>query len=140
MRYTIEGGSPEFEEKLLALFAEHRDELTLTPDTTWTPARAEHLLRDAAPRAAEILRAVITAGGRIEADQLREDGKTLRGHTSGITQAVNRGALQGRWPHGMPAPIEPIYDPENRSFQRAIAYEMVPAILAAFTEAAQRIG
>ncbi|MEV7616158.1 hypothetical protein [Streptomyces sp. NPDC089799] len=137
MRFTIEGASPEFERKLLALFAEHREELTLTADTGWTVARADRYLRTLPAAARAFALTVIdTQNGVADADELRELLGSLRGATIALSRAVPRGVKAGWWPQGTPAPIQPVYDPDNPSWQRAISYVMDQEYLPAFREAA----
>ncbi|MET8944877.1 hypothetical protein ABZX30_15170 [Streptomyces sp. NPDC004542] len=141
MRLTIEGASPEFERKLLALLIEHRHELTLTAGTEWTPDRAEHYLRSLPAAARVFARLVVEADGSKDADELREHfNGALRGPTIALSRAVPRGVRSGRWPEGTPAPIAPLYDPDNPSWQRAVRYEMAAEHLPAFREAFARLG
>ncbi|MGP3951161.1 hypothetical protein [Streptomyces sp. 7N604] len=140
MKITIEGASEEFERKLLALVAEHRDELTLTVGTEWTVDRAEHYLRSLPAVARAFARMVVDADGSKDADVLREEfDRGLRGPTIALSRAVPRGVREGHWPDGTPQPITPLYDPDNPSWQRAIRYEMTSENVAVFREAFARI-
>ncbi|MET9399303.1 hypothetical protein [Kitasatospora sp. NPDC002965] len=125
MKITIEGASEEFERRLLDLVAEHRHELLVTADTEWTVQRAERYLRSlpaSARRFAEIV--VIDGDGYADADTLRSSVGKLNGPTVGLSRAIGRGVREGWWPEGTAAPITVVYDPDNPSWQRAIAYEM----------------
>ncbi|MFJ2341831.1 hypothetical protein [Streptomyces antimycoticus] len=139
MKFTIEGASPEFERKLLALFAEHRDELAVTMGTEWTGERATRYLMTLPVAARTFAIEVIDAGGRAEADYLRHQHGSLRGPTIALSRAMPRGVKAGWWPEGTPAPIRPIYDPDNPSWQRAIAYVLDEEHLPAFREAVRQL-
>lgn len=139
MKLTIEGSSPEFERKFLALIAEHRDELNLSADTEWTADRAERYLRSLPANARAFARMVVDAGGSIDADLLRERFTKLNGPAIALARAVPRGVRNDWWPEGTPEPIGPLYDPDNPSWQRAIRYEMAAEHLPAFREAFHRI-
>ncbi|MEV6179965.1 hypothetical protein [Streptomyces sp. NPDC052015] len=137
MKMTIEGASAEFERKLLALFAEHRDELTLSVDTEWTVERAERYLRSLPAGARHFAKLVVVDGnGRADADRLRAEIGKLNGPTVALSRAVPRGVREGWWPEGTRAPITVEYDPDNPSWQKAIAYTMtsdnVPVFRSAF--------
>lgn len=138
MKITIEGASEEFERKLLDLLAEHRHELTVTADTEWTVERAERYLRSlpaGARRFAEVV--VVDSDGYADADQLRDVVGKLNGPTVALSRAIPRGVREGWWPEGTRAPVTVVYDPDNPSWQKAIAYEMsrenVPVFRAALT-------
>lgn len=140
MRITIEGASPEFEHKLLGLLADYRHELTITADTEWTAERAERFLRSLPLSARTFARLVIDADGSADADTLREHFTGgLRGPTIALSRALTRGVRTGHWPDGTAAPITPLYDPDNPSWQRAIRYEMAIELLASFQEALSRL-
>ncbi|WP_166028153.1 hypothetical protein [Streptomyces chilikensis] len=141
MRITIEGASEEFERKLLALLAEHRHELTVSTGTEWTAERAERYLRSlpaGARRFAEVV--VVDGDGHADADRLRSIVGKLNGPTVALSRALPRGVREGWWPEGTTAPITVVYDPDNPSWQKAVAYEMakenVPVFRAAFTRLA----
>ncbi|MCG5121562.1 hypothetical protein ACRWOO_11485 [Streptomyces sp. NEAU-PBA10] len=137
MKITIEGASQEFERKLLDLVAEHRHELAVTADTEWTVERAARYLRSlpaGARRFAELV--VVDGDGSADADTLRSALGKLNGPTVALSRAVPRGVKAGWWPEGTAAPITVVYDPDNPSWQKAVAYEMavenVPIFRAAF--------
>ncbi|MFI2764892.1 hypothetical protein ACH5A3_39690 [Streptomyces echinatus] len=140
MKITIEGASEEFERKLLDLVAEHRHELTVTADTDWTVDRAERYLRSLTAGARQFAKLVVTGGerpGYIDADQLRHAVGKLNGPTVALSRAIPRGVREGWWPEGTSAPINPVWDPDNPSWHKNIAYEMaeqnVPVFQAALT-------
>ncbi|MEU8828836.1 hypothetical protein [Streptomyces sp. NPDC048636] len=141
MRITIEGASAEFERKLLDLVAEHRHELIVTADTEWTVERAERYLRSLPAGARRFAEMVVVDGeGYIDADQLRSVLGKLNGPTVALSRAIPRGVREGWWPEGTSAPITAVYDPDNPSWQKAIAYEMtsenVPVFRAAIAQLA----
>ncbi|PJE97126.1 hypothetical protein CUT44_14180 [Streptomyces carminius] len=140
MKITIEGASPEFERKLLDLLAEHRHELTVAADTEWTVERAERYLRSlpaGARRFAEMV--VVDGDGYIDAEQLRSVLGKLNGPTVALSRAIPRGVKAGWWPEGTAAPITVVYDPDNPSWQKAIAYEMSRENVPVFRSAIARM-
>ncbi|MFE0389629.1 hypothetical protein ACFW1F_37045 [Streptomyces bungoensis] len=141
MKITIEGASEEFERKLLALLAEHRHELTVTADTEWTVERAERYLRSLTAGARRFVEMVVVDGdGYLDAGQLRSVLGKLNGPTVALSRAIPRGVREGWWPEGTSAPISPVYDPDNPSWRKNIAYQMarenVPVFQAAITRLA----
>ncbi|WP_327687075.1 hypothetical protein [Streptomyces sp. NBC_00467] len=137
MKITIEGASPEFERKLLALYADHRHELTLAVGTEWDIERAEQFLASLPSNALRFARLVVENNGSKPAEELREHfSGELRGPTIALSRALSRGVRRKWWPSGTEAPITPLYDPEHPSWQKAIAYRMdsenVPVFRAAF--------
>lgn len=140
MKITIEGASEEFERKLLALLAEHRHELAVTADTEWSVERAERYLRSltaGARRFAEMV--VIDGNGYLKAEQLRSVFGKLNGPANALSRAVPRGVREGWWPEGTSQPITVVYDPENPSWQKAIAYEMTSENVPVFRAAVERM-
>jgi hypothetical protein len=126
MKITIEGASEEFEQRLLTFFAdpENRDGLTVSADTEWTVDRAAHYLRSLTAGARQFAEIVVEHDGYAGADVLRAALGKLQGPTVALTGGLKRGVREGRWPAGTRAPITVVYDPENPSWQKAIAYEM----------------
>ncbi|MFD9453469.1 hypothetical protein ACFWBC_10310 [Streptomyces sp. NPDC059985] len=137
MKITIEGADKEFAEKLVALAAQHHAELTVTTvDTAWTVERAERYLRSLPAGARQFAELVVLAGkGYAEADKLRSVVGKLNGPTVALSRAIPRGVREGWWPEGTAAPITVVYDPDNPSWQKAIAYEMTSENLPIFREA-----
>lgn len=135
MRFTIDGGSREFEEKLLALFAEHRDELTVEVDREWTPERARDFYRLATPVARSLIHDVLDGGGYRAADDLRAMGRDLARPAISLSKTLSKGVVEGLWPSGMPAPITREYDrekPQNKKVQGyRMARDLVPIFAAA---------
>ncbi|MFF7534682.1 hypothetical protein ACFZB2_37140 [Streptomyces bobili] len=140
MKITIEGASPEFERKLFDLIAGHRHELTVSADTEWTVERAERYLRSLPASARRFAEMVVVGGdGYADADVLRSVLGKLNGPTVALSRALPRGVREGWWPEGTSAPITVVYDPENPSWQKAIAYEMTRANVPVFREALRNL-
>lgn len=140
MKITIEGASAEFERKLLDLLAEHRHELTVTADTEWTVERAERYLRSL-PAGARLFAEMVAVDGDgyADADTLRRVLGKLNGPTVALSRAIPRGVREGWWPEGTAAPITVVYDPDNPSWQKAIAYQMSREDVPIFREALVRM-
>ncbi|MFH9575640.1 hypothetical protein ACH4MG_34520 [Streptomyces sp. NPDC017454] len=126
MKITVEGADKEFAEKLVALAAAHNAKLTVaTVDTRWTVERATRYLRSLTAGARRFAEMVIVDGdGYIDADRLRAAIGKLNGPTVALSRAIPRGVREGWWPEGMSAPITPVWDPDNPSWHKNIAYEM----------------
>ncbi|MFE6132707.1 hypothetical protein ACFQ6Q_31275 [Streptomyces sp. NPDC056437] len=139
MRIIIEDPDQGFQDKLLALIAEHRDSLTLLTDIEWTPERAATLLRNLPDKAARVIIAAVEGGGYVAAASLREDGGSMRGHTGPITHALNRGVREGWWPEGMPTPIKASYNPDVAGPQRAAGFLLTEGLLPAFQAAVSQV-
>ncbi|WP_395575762.1 hypothetical protein [Streptomyces sp. BK79] len=137
MRITIEGADEEFAQKLVALAAAHRAELTVaTVDTNWTVGRATRYLRSLTAGARRFAEMVIVDGdGYIEADRLRAALGKLNGPTVALSRAIPRGVREGWWPEGISAPITPVWDPDNPSWHKNIAYEMASENVPVFRSA-----
>ncbi|MER5951231.1 hypothetical protein ABT127_34880 [Streptomyces sp. NPDC001904] len=137
MRIVIEGATEEFAEKLVALAASFDAELAVEPVSTgWTVERAGRYLRSltaGARRFAEMV--VIDGDGYMDADQLRATIGRLNGPTVALSRAVPRGVKLGWWPEGTPAPITPVWDADNPSWHKNIAYEMSRDNVGVFREA-----
>ncbi|MEU7260621.1 hypothetical protein AB0B21_33145 [Streptomyces rimosus] len=123
MKITVEGADKEFAEQLVALAAQHRAELTVI-DTAWTAERAGRYLRSLPAGARTFARLVIRNHGMIGAGALREQLGKLNGPTVALARAIPRGVREGWWPEGTAAPITVVYDPDNPSWQKAVAYRM----------------
>ncbi|GAA2340247.1 hypothetical protein OKJ48_20530 [Streptomyces kunmingensis] len=142
MRITIEGASPEFERKLLDLLAEHREELTVTVDTTWTVERAVDFLRSLTAAARLFARLVVDADdGLLGAHTLREHfDRGLRGPTVSLAKALTRGMREGWLPEGIEAPIAVVYGgPASASWRRADSYRLTSENVPVFREAFARL-
>ncbi|MFK0050568.1 hypothetical protein ACIQU4_42025 [Streptomyces sp. NPDC090741] len=140
MKITIEGSSPEFERKLLALYADHRHELTLSVGTEWDVERAEQYLKSLPASGLRFAKLVVDGDGNKSAEELREEFHgELRGPTIALSRAVKRGVRMDWWPEGTAAPISPMYDPDHPSWLKAIAYTMTSENVPVFREAFDRL-
>ncbi|MFD5848165.1 hypothetical protein [Streptomyces chartreusis] len=140
MRIIIEGASPEFERKLLLLLAEHHHELTVAAGTEWDTERAMLYLSSLPGNALRFAMLVVEADGNKAAEELREEFKgQLRGPTIALSRAMPRGVRMGWWPEGAEAPIQPRYDPEHPSWQKAIAYTMTRENVSVFRAALEQL-
>ncbi|MFF9090508.1 hypothetical protein ACF1BE_29770 [Streptomyces sp. NPDC014991] len=141
MKITIEGASEEFAEKVLLLAAQEGAELTVaTVDVGWTVERAERYLRSlptGARRFAEMV--VVDGDGYIDADQLRQVLGKLNGPTVALSRAMPRGVREGWWPESTSAPISPVWDPDNPSWHKNIAYQMAKENVPVFRAAIARM-
>ncbi|WP_404949038.1 hypothetical protein HFP70_35235 [Streptomyces sp. ARC14] len=137
MDLRISGGSPAFEEKLLALFAEHLDEFTVEADREWTIERARDFLHIATPPARTLVHDVLYGGGYRSAADLREIGRDLAGPAISITKTLTKGTVEGLWPRGMPAPITPQYDRDKPQNKKVKGYRMPSDLIPIFTAAAE---
>ncbi|MDN3257463.1 hypothetical protein J2S54_007042 [Streptomyces sp. DSM 42143] len=137
MKITIEGADKDFAEKLVALAAAHHAELTVaTVDTNWTLERATRFLRSLTAGARRFAEMVIVDGdGYIDADRLRAAIGKLNGPTVALSRTIPRGVREGWWPEGISAPITPVYDPDNPSWHKIIAYEMASENVPVFRSA-----
>jgi hypothetical protein len=134
---TIEGASEEFERKLLALLAEHRDDLAVFADTAWDGDRAMVFLNTLNEDARQFVRLIVESDGHLDAAVLREAfPRGLRGPTVALTYALKRGYKHGWWPEGTEAPVTVIYGggPQD-GWRQASAYEMSGEDLLAFRAA-----
>ncbi|MFJ7773204.1 hypothetical protein ACIQ1J_33700 [Streptomyces sp. NPDC097107] len=137
MKITIEGADKDFAEKLVALAAAHHAELTVAAvDTNWTVERATRYLRSLPAGARQFAEMVIVDGdGYVDADRLRATVGKLNGPTVALSRAIPRGVREGWWPEGVSAPITPVYDPDNPSWHKNIAYEMTSENVPVFRSA-----
>jgi hypothetical protein len=141
MKITIEGASEEFAERVLALAAQHGAELNVaTVDTRWTVDRAERYLRSLTAGARRFAEMVVLDGdGYLDADQLRSAIGKLNGPAVALARAIPRGTRKGWWPEGTAAPISPVWDPDNPSWHKNIAYQMAKEDVPVFRDALARL-
>lgn len=124
---TVDQPTGDFQDRLLALLAEHAAAVEI--DRTWTVSRAETYYRSLPARARRIVKEVVIRDGYVPADDLRDDPATsLRGHSGGLSRALTRGAMQGHWPDGMRAPIEP----QGPGFGKVVGYRMPDDLVEVF--------
>lgn len=108
-----------------------------TTDTlVYTAAEATALLDDLAARQRGLLEQVAGWDGVLPAEELRDAaGTQIRGITGPITKAVKRLIAAGVLRPGLQSPVRPVYDPNNRAFQRVRAFKMDSGDVASFAAA-----
>lgn len=131
---TIDQPTGDFQERLLALLAEHADRVQL--DATWTVPRAENYYTRLPPRAQRIVREAVARGGYVAADDLRDTpDASLRGHSGALTRALSSGSMAGEWPEGMALPILA----QGPGFGKVVGYRMPEKLLDVFRTAVTNI-
>ena len=130
---TIDQPTGDFQDRLLALLAEHAAAVEI--DTTWTVERAEKYYRSLPARARRIVKEAVIRDGYVPAEELRDDeNSSLRGHSGALSRALERGARRGHWPETMPAPIEP----QGPGFGKVVGYRMPSDFVQAFYTAIRK--
>jgi hypothetical protein len=127
--------SDELAMRLAELLASKDVVVDIESPRGWTTARAESLLRDLPAFSRRIIRTTVEGDGWGSADVLREDDGSLRGRSTAIKRAVERGIKDGRFPEGLPVPVIAQYDPEVPGWQRTTGFTMPEEYLPAFREA-----
>ncbi|MFG2918108.1 hypothetical protein ACGF0D_35140 [Kitasatospora sp. NPDC048298] len=102
---TVENPTPEVLEKLLALAATPAAVVTAAPDDRWTPERARSYYDRLPPRAQQILLQVVEGEGECAADELKANGRSLRGSTGAFRRVLTEGKRTGLWPDALPVPL-----------------------------------
>ncbi|MEV7302557.1 hypothetical protein [Streptomyces clavifer] len=124
---TVEGPTPDFQTKLLALLAEHAGQVSA--DTTWTKDRASRYYLALPQRAQRIVKEAADRSGYVSADDLRDKEDTsLRGHSAALKRILDRGVREGWWPDGMEAPIQA----QGPGFGKVVGYRMPDALTGVF--------
>lgn len=129
MRITITVDQPtgDFQDRLLALLAEFAGDIE--EDNHWTIPRAEAYYRSLPPRAKRILQEAVARDGYVAAEDLRDGpDSSLRGHSAALKTALERGVTLGRWPAGMPTPVEP----QGPGFGKVAGYRMPDNLVQTF--------
>ena len=129
MKITVTIAQPtgEFQNRLLALLAEHA--ATVEIDTTWTIERAERYYRSLPARARRIVKEAAIRDGYVPAEELRDNpDDSLRGHSGALSRALTRGATRGNWPDTMTPPIEP----QGPGFGKVVGYRMPDNLVGTF--------
>lgn len=130
---TVENPSGDFQDRLLALLAEHA--ATVEIDRTWTVPRAEAFYRSLPARARRIVTEAVARDGYVPAEELRDaEDSSLRGHSGALSRALTRGAVRGDWPAGMQPPIEP----QGPGFGKVVGYRMPGDLVQVFFTAIER--
>ncbi|MFF4922405.1 hypothetical protein ACFY4B_17640 [Kitasatospora sp. NPDC001261] len=102
---TVENPTPEVLEKLLALAATPTAVVTAVPDDRWTPERARSYYDRLPPRAQQILLQVVEGQGECAAEELKANGRSLRGSTGAFRRVLSEGKRTGLWPDALPVPL-----------------------------------
>ncbi|MEV6165797.1 hypothetical protein AB0L71_28560 [Streptomyces sp. NPDC052052] len=130
---TIDQPTGDFQDRLLALLAEHA--ATVELDATWTVERAESYYRCLPARARRIVREAVTRDGYVPADELRDDeNSSLRGHSAALSRALRRGFRRGEWPENMQSPIEA----QGPGFGKVVGYRMPDDLVQIFHTAIKK--
>lgn len=102
---TVENPTPEVLEKLLALATTPAAVVTAVADECWTPERARSYYDRLPPRAQQILLQVVEGDGECTADELKANGRSLRGSTGAFRRVLSEGKRTGLWPDALPVPL-----------------------------------
>lgn len=132
---VFRGVTDELAMRLAELLASKDVVVDIESPLGWTTARAESLLRDLPAFSRRIIRTTVEGDGWGSAEVLREDDGSLRGRSTAIKRAVERGIKDGRFPEGLPVPVIAQYDPEVPGWQRTAGFTMPEQYLPAFREA-----
>lgn len=108
-----------------------------TDVVVFTAVEAAALLDDLAERQRGLLEQVAAWDGVLPAGELRDADSQIRGITGPITKAVKRLIDKGALRPGLQSPVRPVYDPNNRAFQRVRAFKMDSGDVASFNAAVQ---
>ncbi|MFF2548098.1 hypothetical protein ACFVUY_36825 [Kitasatospora sp. NPDC058063] len=102
---TVENPTPEVLEKLLALATAPAAVVAAVPDDRWTPERARSYYDRLPPRAQQILLQVVEGQGECAAEDLKANGRSLRGSTGAFRRVLSEGKRTGLWPDALPVPL-----------------------------------
>ncbi|MGW3298536.1 hypothetical protein [Streptomyces rubiginosohelvolus] len=130
---TVEQPTGDFQQKLLALLADHA--ANIQPDTTWTKERAERLYLALPTNARRIIKEAANRGGYVSADDLRSgEDSSLRGHSAAIKRAVDRGARESWWPDTLESPVQA----QGPGFGKVVGYLIPEDLVETFKYAANK--
>ncbi|MFD5137431.1 hypothetical protein ACFWMX_14515 [Streptomyces sp. NPDC058378] len=130
---TVDEPTGDFQEKLLALLADHAADVE--PDTAWTKERAERLYLALPTNARRIIKEAANRGGFVSADDLRAgEDSSLRGHSAAIKRAVDRGAREGWWPDTLESPVQA----QGPGFGKVVGYLIPDGLVEVFKRAANK--
>lgn len=105
-------------------------------DEGWTIDRATSLLSEIPAGALYIFKAVVSGGGEVRTEALRDgDWETLRGRVGPITKAMRRLEKRGKLPEGLPRPIAAKYAGDGPGFRKAASIVMPHELLPVFAKA-----
>ncbi|WP_030756501.1 hypothetical protein [Streptomyces sp. NRRL F-5135] len=131
---TVDDPTPEFQDKLITLLAEHTEDIET--DTRWNEERATHYFRMLPARARRIVKEAVQRGGMVPADALRDNpDDSLRGHSAPLSRILQRGKMLGRWPEGIDQPVKPL----GPGFGKVEGYEMPADLIPVFQTAIRNV-
>lgn len=131
---SVDDPTPEFQGKLLALLADHAQDVEA--DTTWTEERATHYYRMLPARARRIVKEAVERGGMVPAEALRNHpGDSLRGHSAPLSRILQRGKMTKRWPEAMKQPVTGV----GPGFGKVEGYEIDPELIPVFETAIRNV-
>lgn len=126
--------TPEFQEKLLALLADHAEDVEI--DTSWNEERATHYYRMLPKRARRIVKEAVERGGLVPADALRDQpDDSLRGHSAPLRRILQRGVMLKRWPETMKQPVTGV----GPGFGKVEGYEIQADLIPVFETAIRNV-
>ncbi|WP_380286527.1 hypothetical protein [Kitasatospora purpeofusca] len=107
---SVTNPTPEVLQHLLAIASAPGATVSTVPDDRWTPERARAYYDRLPPRARSILHAAVRKGGRVPVEDVRIDGKSLRGTTGPFRQVLREGARTDPplWPAALPVPVRSV--------------------------------
>lgn len=131
---TVDEPTPEFQTKLLALLADHAQDVEA--DTTWTEERATQYYRMLPVRARRIVKEAVQRGGHVPADALRDKpDDSLRGHSAPLSRILQRGKMLKRWPEEMKQPVTGV----GPGFGKVEGYEINRDLIPVFQSAISNV-
>lgn len=131
---TVDEPTPEFQDKLLALLADHAQDVET--DTTWTEERATHYYRMLPARARRIVKEAVQRGGMVPAEALRDNpDDSLRGHSAPLSRILQRGKMLRRWPEAMKQPVTGV----GPGFGKVEGYEIDRDLIPVFETAIRNV-
>ncbi|MFD8839750.1 hypothetical protein [Streptomyces griseofuscus] len=131
---TVDEPTPEFQAKLLALLADHAQDVEA--DTTWTEERATHYYRMLPVRARRIVKEAVQRGGLVPSEALRDNpDDSLRGHSAPLSRILQRGKMSKRWPEAMKQPVTGV----GPGFGKVEGYEIDRDLIPVFETAIRNV-
>lgn len=131
---TVDNPTPEFQEKLLDLLANHAEDVET--DTMWTEERASHYYRMLPARARRIVKEAVQRGGMVPAEALRDNpDDSLRGHSAPLSRILQRGKMLKRWPQAMEQPVTAV----GPGFGKVEGYEIASDLIPTFKTAIRNL-
>jgi hypothetical protein len=131
---TVDDPTPEFQDKLLDLLADHNEDVEA--DATWTEERATHYYRMLPARARRIVKEAVQRGGHVPADTLRDKpDDSLRGHSAPLSRILQRGVMLRRWPEAMKQPVTGV----GPGFGKVEGYEIDRDLIPVFQTAIHNV-